>query len=152
MKQQIILFGKIKPWSAYERLKGGTCCHNWPQQLEAVLPVDILLYVAGHVKVNHMLHIGNVETSSCHRRCDNDWRLTNFKPGTTRFTLSFWRKSADIWRLEKCGNLRRASSLSRCVRSPWMLVTGKPSLCIECWERHLQIKIKILSLCTIINL
>lgn len=28
--------------------------------------VDILLYVAGQVKVNNMLHIGDVQTPSCH--------------------------------------------------------------------------------------
>lgn len=28
--------------------------------------VDILLYVAGQIKVNHMLHIGDVQTPSCH--------------------------------------------------------------------------------------
>lgn len=28
--------------------------------------VDILLYVAGQVKVNHMLHVGDVQTPSCY--------------------------------------------------------------------------------------
>ena len=51
-------------------------------QFEPVLPVDILLHVAGHVKVDDMLHVGDVKTSRCHCCCNNDWRLTNLEPGT----------------------------------------------------------------------
>ena len=52
-------------------------------QFEPVLPVDILLRVAGHVKVEDMLHIGDVKTLRRYCRCNNDWRLANLEPETS---------------------------------------------------------------------
>ena len=41
--------------------------------------MHILLHVAGHVEVDHMLHVGDVKASSCHC-CGNDDRgLTALK-------------------------------------------------------------------------
>ena len=60
-------------------------------QFEPVLPVDILLHVAGHVKVEDMLHVGDVKTSRRYCCCNNDWRLTNLEPGKG-FKLQFCGK------------------------------------------------------------
>ena len=52
-------------------------------QFEPVLPVDILLHVAGHVKVEDMLHVGDVKTLRRYCHCNNDWRLANLQPETS---------------------------------------------------------------------
>ena len=43
--------------------------------------VHILLNVTGHVKVDHVFHVGDVKTSRRYCCCNNDWRLTNLEPG-----------------------------------------------------------------------
>ncbi len=42
--------------------------------------MHILLRVAGHVKVDHMLHFGDVETSGSSRGPYYDWGLAAFEP------------------------------------------------------------------------
>ena len=43
-------------------------------------PVDVLLNISRHVEVDHVLHVGNVETPRGYRSCHNDWCLANFEP------------------------------------------------------------------------
>ena len=42
--------------------------------------MHILLHVALHVKVDHMLHFGDVATSGSNRGPHDDWGLAAFEP------------------------------------------------------------------------
>merc|ERR1719474_1209621 len=50
--------------------------------------VDVLLNISRHVEVDHVLHVGNVETPRGYRSCHNDWCLANFEPSQSLFSFS----------------------------------------------------------------
>ena len=48
--------------------------------LDAAPPVYILLNVPGHVEVDDVLHVGDVQAAGSHGGGDYDGRLATFKP------------------------------------------------------------------------
>ena len=65
---------------AFETLQGGMLCQSKKKHYKLLTPVDVLLNVSRHVEVDHVLHVGNVETPRGYRSCHNDWCLANFEP------------------------------------------------------------------------
>ena len=59
------------------------------------IPVDVLLDITGHVKVDDVLHVGDIKTSGSHRSSHNDGRLTGLEPTESFFTLALSPVSVD---------------------------------------------------------
>lgn len=113
----------------------GTSLTQVPHSSCSSNAVDVFLDVAGQVKVDDMLHIGDVQTPSGNLG----------KPKKQRGTLHTGHKWINV-RGKKVAKVKRsltavatrmghfpdrnwlrASSRSRCERSPWMLVQAYPS-------------------------
>ena len=59
-----------------------------------MLPVNVLLHVAGHVEVDDMFHVGDVQTSGGHGCGHYDGGLATFEPETQKsiLYLYYWQQ------------------------------------------------------------